>query len=172
MGGQIMLYVPKEKWLNKLLSYDELKINYDASASNKEVWEPVHRNRLLHLDDLEILRQYNAEIRGLYNYYRIAHNATVLDYFGYVMKYSMYKTFAAKYRSSISKMIRKYRIGKDFGVWYETRAGKKLVLFYKNGFRHQKDVARRWALTLLYIVKASQKSLVSMRFSGIFLHEP
>ncbi|MGI6048505.1 MAG: reverse transcriptase domain-containing protein [Petrimonas sp.] len=141
MGGQIMLYVPKEKWLNKLLSYDALKINYDTNAKNKEIWEPVHRNRLLHLDDLEILRQYNAEIRGLYNYYRIAHNVTVLDAFGYVMKYSMYKTFAAKYRSSISKVIRKYRIGKDFGMWYDTRAGKKLMLFYNDGFRRQKDTA-------------------------------
>lgn len=141
MGGQIMLYVPKEKWLNKLLSYDALKINYDANANNHETWEPIHRNRLIHLDDLEILRQYNAEIRGLYNYYKIAHNVTVLDAFGYVMKYSMYKTFAAKYRSSISKMIQKYRIGKDFGIWYDTRAGKKLALFYNDGFRRQKDVA-------------------------------
>ena len=77
MGGKVMLYVPKEKWLNKLLSYDALKIYNDATANNKEIWKPVHRKRLLHLDDLEILKQYNAEIRGLYNYYRIANNVTV-----------------------------------------------------------------------------------------------
>ena len=141
INGQIMLYVPKEKWLNKLLSYDALKINYDANANNREVWEPVHRKRLLHLDDLEILKQYNAEIRGLYNYYRIAHNATVLDAFGYVMKYSMYKTFAAKYNSNIGKVIRKYRIGKDFGVRYETKTGSKVMLFYNDGFRQQMDMA-------------------------------
>ena len=53
------------------LDYD-LKIKYDKQNGNKEVWEPVRRTRLLHLDDLEILNQYNAEIRGLYNYYRLA----------------------------------------------------------------------------------------------------
>lgn len=118
-----------------------MKISFDASTNNRETWEPVHRKHLLHLDDLEILTQYNAEIRGLYNYYRIANNATVLNAFGYVMKYSMYKTFAAKYRSSVGTIIRKYRIGKDFGVCYETSAGKKTMLFYNEGFRRQADVA-------------------------------
>ena len=33
----------------------------------------------MHLDDLEILNQYNAEIRGLYNYYRLANNVSVLN---------------------------------------------------------------------------------------------
>jgi group II intron reverse transcriptase/maturase len=139
MGGQIMLYVPKEKWLNRLISYDALKIKYDANADNKEIWKPIHRKRLLHLDDLEILKQYNAEIRGLYNYYRIAHNVTVLDAFGYVMKYSMYRTFASKYRSSVAKVIRKYRIGKDFGISYDTKSGKKAMLFYNGGFRRQTE---------------------------------
>ena len=91
--GRIKLYVPKEKWLKRLLSYGALKIHYDKDNGNKEIWEPVCRSSLRNLDDLEILNQYNAEIRGLYNYYRIAHNATVLNNFLYVMKYSMYKTF-------------------------------------------------------------------------------
>ena len=68
-----------------------LKIHYDKDNGNKEIWEPVCRSSLRNLDDLEILNQYNAEIRGLYNYYRIAHNATVLNNFLYVMKYSMYE---------------------------------------------------------------------------------
>ena len=101
----------------------------------------MHRKRLLHLDDLEILQQYNAEIRGMYNYYRIANNVSVLDAFGYVMEYSMYKTFAAKYRSSISKTRQKYRIGKEFGMWYETKSGKKVIVFYNEGFRRQTDMA-------------------------------
>lgn len=140
-GGLIMLHVPKEKWLKKLISYDALKINCDANNKNKEVWEPIHRKRLLHLDDLEILQQYNAEIRGMYNYYRIANNVSVLDAFGCVMEYSMYKTFAAKYRSSISKTRQKYRIGKEFGMWYETKSGKKVIVFYNEGFRRQTDMA-------------------------------
>ena len=62
--------MPKEKWLNRLLSYGALKISYDKTHGNKEVWEPVRRPGLIRLDDIEILNQYNAEVRGMYNYYR------------------------------------------------------------------------------------------------------
>ena len=71
-NGKVLLYVPHDKWVKRLFSYNALKIKYDKQNGNKEVWEPVRRTRLLHLDDLEILNQYNAEIRGLYNYYRLA----------------------------------------------------------------------------------------------------
>lgn len=138
---RIMLYVPKEKWMNKLLSYGALKIHYDARNGNREVWEPVHRTYLLHNDDLEILQEYNAEIRGLYNYYKIADNASVLGNFGYIMEYSMYKTFAAKYKIHVGVIKDKYRIGKDFGVRYQTKSGPKVMLFYNEGFRHVAEAA-------------------------------
>ena len=54
-GGQIMLYVPKDKWLKKLISYGALKITYD-NVTNKEVWKSTRRKHLLHMDDLEILK--------------------------------------------------------------------------------------------------------------------
>ena len=88
-NGKVLLYVPHDKWVKRLLSYHALKIKHDKQNGNKEVWEPVRRTRLLHLDDLEILNQYNAEIRGLYNYYRLANNVSVLNNFYYVMRYSM-----------------------------------------------------------------------------------
>ena len=140
-SGRIMLYVPKEKWVKRLMSYGALKIHYDVHSGNKEVWEPIHRNHLIHLDDLEILKQYNAEIRGLYNYYRIANNVSVLNDFNYVMKFSMFKTFGAKYKAHIEEIRDKYRIGKDFGVKYQTKSGWKTLLFYNEGFRHVKTTA-------------------------------
>lgn len=138
--GRIKLYVPKDKWMKRLLSYGALKIHYDKDNRNKEVWEPVCRSGLRNLDDLEILNQYNAEIRGLYNYYRIAHNATVLNNFLYVMKYSMYKTFAGKYRTSMRKIIRKYTKDRDFVVTYQGKSGEKSVVFYNQGMRRDTHV--------------------------------
>ena len=139
--GKVLLYVPHDKWVKRLFSYNALKIKYDKQNGNKEVWEPVRRTRLLHLDDLEILNQYNAEIRGLYNYYRLANNVSVLNNFYYVMRYSMLKTFAGKYRTRISRIIRKYRQGKDFVVEYPKKNGKVgKVLFYNNGFRRDTKV--------------------------------
>jgi len=139
-GGQIMLYVPKDKWLKKLISYGALNITYD-NVTNKEVWKSTRRKHLLHMDDLEILKRYNSEIRGMYNYYRIANNVTVLDAFGHIMKYSLYKTLASKYKTRVSKIRNKYRIEKEFGIWYETRNGKKVMFLYNDGFKRQLDVA-------------------------------
>lgn len=141
LSGHIMLYVPKEKWLNKLLSYNALKITCNEATNYKEQWESLHRKHLLHLDDLEILQRYNSEIRGIYNYYKIANNATALDTFGYIMKYSMYRTFAAKYKSSVRRVRKKYSIGKDFGVRYQTKTEPRVLLFYNEGFRQQKTLA-------------------------------
>lgn len=138
--GKVKLYVPKEKWLNRLLSYGALKISYDKAHGNKEVWEPVRRPGLIRLDDIEILNQYNAEVRGMYNYYWLANNATVLNAFVYVMKYSMYKTFAGKYRTSMRKIIRKYCRNKDFTVSYQTKSGTKSVVFYNQGVRRNDKV--------------------------------
>ena len=139
--GRIKLYVPKEKWLKRLLSYGALRIQYDKNNGNKEIWEPICRSDLRNLDDLEILNQYNAEIRGLYNYYRIAHNATVLNNFLYVMKYSMYKTFAGKYRTSMRKIIQKYTKDRDFVITYQGKSGEKSVVFYNQGMRRDTHVS-------------------------------
>lgn len=139
--GRIKLYVPKEKWLKRLLSYGALKIQYDKNNGNKEIWEPICRSGLRNLDGLEILNQYNAEIRGLYNYYRIAHNATVLNNFLYVMKYSMYKTFAGKYRTSMRKIIQKYTKNRDFVITYQGKSGEKSVVFYNQGMRRDTHVS-------------------------------
>lgn len=136
--GRIKLYVPKEKWLNRLLSYGALKINL---VEGKEVWEPTRRPGLMRLDDIEILNQYNAEVRGLYNYYRLAHNVSVLNSFLYVMKFSMYKTFAGKYRTSMRKIIHKYSRDGNFIVSYPTKKGTKSTVFYNQGMRYDDKVA-------------------------------
>ena len=99
---QTKLFVPHEKYIKKLIDLDALKI-----GSNNG-WKPVHRPYLVHNDDLEILRTYNAEIEGFYNYYRLASNVHVLQSFRQTMKYSMIKTYANKYKSTVSKTINKF----------------------------------------------------------------
>jgi hypothetical protein len=47
----------------------------------------------------------------------------------------MLKTFAGKYRTHISRIIKKYRYGNDFAVEYPTKKGIGRALFYNNGFR-------------------------------------
>ena len=124
--GRVKLYVPKEKWFNRLISYGALKISYNRANGNKEIWKPSRRPGLIRLDNIEILNQYNAEVRGLYNYYRLAHNVTVLNDFLYAMKFSMYKTFAGKYRTTMRKIIRRFSRNRDFVVSYLPRHGRQV----------------------------------------------
>ena len=93
---------------------------------------PVHRASLFRLTDLEIISVYNAELRGICNYYGLASNYCKLCYLGYLMEYSCLKTLAAKHKSSISKIKAKFKDGKGrWGIPYETKAGSKRRYFAK-----------------------------------------
>lgn len=138
-NGKVVLKIPPNTIKNKLLEYGALKI---VVHNGKEQWKPMARVVLKNNDDLEILSRYNAEIRGFYNYYALALNSGTINNFKYVMQYSMYKTFATKYRTSKREIIRRYRIGKDFGVKYIDSKGKEhKTLFYNEGFKRKKDLS-------------------------------
>lgn len=136
-GGRIVLEVESSTIRDKLLSLKTMEI---TCVDGKEIWKPKARYSMKDSDDLEILRTYNSEIRGFYNYYSIANNSSIINSFKYIMEYSMYKTYATKYRTTKHNMIEKYRVNKDFGVKYKTKDGKeKICLFYNEGFK-RKDV--------------------------------
>ena len=87
--------------------------------------------------DIEILARYNAEVRGLYNYYSIANDSYKIGKFANLMKYSMYKTFACKYRTNIHEIKRRYCRNDLFTVAYEIKQGTKITTFYKDGFKRK-----------------------------------
>ncbi len=89
--------------------------------------EPVARLSLLRHTDLEIVTIFDAELRGLCNYYFLASNYRSLNYFSYLMEYSCLKTLAGKHKCKLSKIYNKYRVGKKrWGIPYETKSGSKV----------------------------------------------
>ena len=158
LNGKVCLELPNEIMQKKLLGYDAMTV--ETGVNGKEYWKPKARYYLKDNDDLEILDQYNSEIRGFYNYYRIANNASHANSFAYIMQYSMYKTYATKYRTSMGKVIKRFHIGKDFGVQFKDKKGKtKTRLFYNEGFRRKSLVkdkgVDRLPNTALYSSKTS-----------------
>ena len=84
------------------------------------------------LTDLEILTVYNAELRGICNYYSMASNFSKLDYFAYLMEYNCLKTLAGKHKTTTSKIRTMYKDGQ--GKWaipYQTKDGQKRCYFAK-----------------------------------------
>ena len=137
-GGRIVLAITMETIKKKLLDYQVVKM---VHHNGQEIWKPKGRYYLKDNDDLEILEQYNAEIRGFYNYYSIANNSSLLNSFYYIMEYSMYKTYGTKYRTSIHDVIEKHRQGKDFVVKYHNKKGEvKMRKFYNDGFKRKNEL--------------------------------
>lgn len=121
LSNRVELTVPLQDKIMRFL-FDNKII---AQKQNGEI-EPIARISLLRLTDLEIVGSFNAELRGLCNYYNMAGNFCSLNYFGYLMEYSCLKTLAAKHRSSIGKIKQKYR--DKNGGWcipYETKKGTR-----------------------------------------------
>jgi group II intron reverse transcriptase/maturase len=131
----VRLMMPKEV-IEKFITENKLVEDLNAKS-----WMPKARSYLKNLSDLEIVSIYNAEIRGLYNYYRLAENVSrKMWQLKYVMEYSCLKTLASKHKSSIGKTVSRLRHDKHWGVKYETKKGTAIRYFYNNGFVRDKTV--------------------------------
>ena len=133
-GKRVRLNVSMATLRDKLLEYGAMEIKL---RNGKEIWKPKCRSGLVFNDVLEILDRYNRETVGFCNYYLIANNCVVLHNFRYIMEYSMYKTFAGKYRSTVRKINKKYRLNKLFTVKYEQKGVIKSRTFYKTSFKRR-----------------------------------
>jgi sorbitol-specific phosphotransferase system component IIA len=114
----------------KLLDYGVLQIIHH---NGKEQWKPKHRKDLIFKDDIAILSNYNDELIGFYNYYSIAFNSAALRHLSYIMEYSMYKTFAAKYRTTVSAICRKYQKNGVFTVFDSIKNSEIRFNAFNNG---------------------------------------
>lgn len=137
LDHKTVVLLPLEVMKDKLMEYKAMKIIVE---NGKEKWESTSRPYLRSNDDLEILNRYNSEIRGIYNYYCIANNVSILNSFYQIMKESLYKTFSSKYESTVRKIINSYTRDKIFIVQYEDNKGKKHEReLYHGGFGRRKD---------------------------------
>lgn len=130
VNGQIQLLVP-----HKVISQ---KVREFTQYGESFVFKPR-----LKLPVLDIINEYNAEIRGLYNYYCLATNVSQRLYkFKYYHYFSMVHTIARKENISVKKVIKKYGIDvpvKDgtgtrriVGVKYHTKKGEKTMTYFND----------------------------------------
>jgi hypothetical protein len=96
----------------------------------------------------------------------MASNFCDLNYFGYLMEYSCLKTLAAKHKSTISKLKKKYGYGKGrWGISYETKQGRKCCCFAKyadsRNAKEPSDIIVDLALTFRYNTTTFEKRLAA-----------
>ena len=71
--------------------------------------KPTHRPILIHDEDFSIVDRYQAEFRGVVEYYKLAMNVSHFGRLQWVMSQSLAKTLAAKHKTTCRKIIRRYK---------------------------------------------------------------
>ena len=100
----------------------------------------------VNLPILDIINEYNSEIRGLYNYYSLATDvSTKLNKFKYYHYWSMLRTIAHKEKSTVTKVKSKYGIDvprkegtgtrKLVGVRYTTNKGEQIMTYFNDSLK-------------------------------------
>ncbi len=96
VNGAIGLFVPRDVIRQRCARY-------------MSKGKPAQRGLLLHDSDFTIVAKYQAEYRGLVQYYLLAQDVFRLEKLRWVMETSMLKTLAGKHKSTVTKMAAKYK---------------------------------------------------------------
>jgi len=100
VNGSIGLRVPREAIMRRCSQY-------------MRRGKPECRPQMLNDDDYTIISRYQAEYRGVVQYYLPANDVYRLGKLHWVMETSLLKTLAAKHRSTVSKMANRYKATMD-----------------------------------------------------------
>ena len=133
-NGAVVLSLNSAVIQEKLTEYNAMEVR---KIDGKDVWWSKPRRYMTSMKPEDILAQYNAEIRGLYNYYSLAINVSKeCASFAFIMKMSMLKTPGWKLNTSARKVRQKYQRNKEFVIPYNDAKGKqKYRVFYNEGFK-------------------------------------
>lgn len=127
---------------------ETIQLLVPSKVVNKHIAKYSKNGKAIHLPqrvnqpELDTLMQYNAEIRGLYNYYSLATDvSTKINKVRFYNYDSLVKTLAFKHKCSYKKIIEKFGVEvplknnntgtkKLLGVKYKTKEGEKVLTYF------------------------------------------
>lgn len=120
-GWQPVMYAPVDKLIAKLSR--EGFCDSQGFPTAKVAWSL--------LDPDQIVLMFSSINRGIQNYYRFCDNFGELRRIQYILHFSMAKTFAQKYKTSVRKIFTRYGY-RDFRVEVGPEGKKRTVRFFFN----------------------------------------
>lgn len=102
-----------------------LYVKREMCNKYKKHGKPVHMLQRINEEAYSIVTQYQAEYRGIVQYYRMAYNLSSLGEFKHVMEQSLVQTLARKYKTTCTKIYKRY------GTHIETEEGKRRVILVR-----------------------------------------
>jgi group II intron reverse transcriptase/maturase len=92
---------------------------------------PLSQKKWVLLDADQIISLYNSVLRGLLNYYRFVDNFGALGRIQYILRFSLAKTLAHKYRLPMRRVFRKHGRNLRF-QWQLPDGNTRVVAFAEN----------------------------------------
>ncbi len=145
-NGQIRFLIPRDvirKWKQKVKGH-----KYEIKA----------RAELMNLSDFDIITRYETDMQGIINYYILAHNVVSEMYrLRGCFKGSLVKTLAAKYKTNVAKIYRKYTMvnadGKKVIAVKIDREGKKplITVFGRKPIHRESNVEIRDEIQTIHV---------------------
>lgn len=114
----------------------------------------AHRAELAQDTDYTIIQRYQSVLRGVYNFYCMANSVSKrMGYINFILKTSLLKTLANKYKSKVNRMAKKYQIATSEGKMLQatlSRPGKEPLTATYGGFPLKRIPRGQGAVDLTY----------------------
>jgi hypothetical protein len=123
VSERIQLHIPKEKLA---------KFCATKGYGNYETTKAIHKKEWTQSSDAEIILAYNAELRGLANYYALAVNAkTVMHKLAHVWRVSLLKTLAHKHKTSVNKVAKRLKTEDGYALIVPGEKKSRIIRIFR-----------------------------------------
>lgn len=110
---------------------------------NWQTQRPVHRPQLYQSSDVEVISTYNAELRGLANYYCLAGDVKAkLGKLEYMSNYSLFHTLAAIHKTKKPRILGKLKRGNEYVCRYEVKGEHREIKVFR--LKHMDKRPKAW----------------------------
>lgn len=124
VSEQMQLHIPKGRFEQFCTA---------KQYGNYHTFKAVHRPLLLNRSEAEIILTYNAELRGLANYYTLAYNVKGRISKLYRMwQMSLFKTVAAKRKTSVKQVATSLKLEDgSYGIQYQMKGEQRTLKLFR-----------------------------------------
>lgn len=124
VSEQMQLHIPKGRFESFCTA---------RQYGNYQTFKAVHRSLLLNRSEAEIILAYNAELRGLANYYTLAYNVKGrISKLYRLWQMSLFKTLAAKRKTSVKQVAESLKLEDgSFGIQYQMKGEQRTLKLFR-----------------------------------------
>jgi len=124
VSEQMQLHIPKGRFETFCT---------DKKYGNYQTFKALHRSLLLNRSEAEIILAYNAELRGLANYYVLAYNVKGrISKLYRLWQLSLFKTLAAKRKTSVKQVAESLKLEDgSYGIHYQVKGEQRTLKLFR-----------------------------------------